>query len=378
MKKILIVSTDVINDLEDSLKLMEFFDKEIINDNKIIFTSRDERKLEILKTKLSEKNYKFIHRDKIIKRLKEKKDFSNYFIVIGNREADMFMASSNKLFYIVPKWCKKFDEKAIRYGIKVSTVGKLEKLINIIHNQNSWFYRLDLDEKTTILSLTSANTYGTHSDEEIKMINGFRNFLKKGNKSYYEVLLYHFLAAISNKAEFRDIKDWGIFPSSSTELNNDMWIFKEKARELMNGRKKEPIFIRHTPTWKSHESKKLGKDRLPCDRHFNTIIVHEKYRNKLRGRTVCIFDDYLDNGTSFEASRNLLLKEGVEKIFFVSLGRFYRFRTTDQYCQQNYLIDGNLYKEGYKYKLLDCNWHEGEFDYKAVDEIENLHDIIFK
>lgn len=374
MKKIIIFSTDVYTDLSSDEKInfkniiQKFRDK----GNIIIFTSRDNRKEALLDGINVYNNNYFIIRDKLKNMIKEKLENSNYFVVVGNREADLFMAASNKLFYIVPKWCENIEGKVKNYGIKVGNLVALQKLIDIIENQNSWFYRLDLDKQTTILSLTSANTKGLHSNEELDMINGFRAYLKSGNKKYSTVLLCHFLASISNNIEFREIKDWSIMPSSGVDLNRDMILFKEKARELMNGRKKENIFIRHTATWKSHEAWKNGGDRMPCDRHFETIKLNNYYKGKLKGRTVCVFDDYLTKGTTFETARNLLKKEKVKKIFFVSLGKFGR-----EYLHQNYELQGDLYNKNYKYKLINREYQQGIFNQIAVEEIENLHDIIF-
>lgn len=375
MKKIIIFSTDVYTDLSSDEKInfkniiQKFRDK----GNIIIFTSRDNRKEALLDgINVYNNNNYFIIRDKLKNMIKEKLENSNYFVVVGNREADLFMAASNKLFYIVPKWCENIEGKVKNYGIKVGNLVALQKLIDIIENQNSWFYRLDLDKQTTILSLTSANTKGLHSNEELDMINGFRAYLKSGNKKYSTVLLCHFLASISNNIEFREIKDWSIMPSSGVDLNRDMILFKEKARELMNGRKKENIFIRHTATWKSHEAWKNGGDRMPCDRHFETIKLNNYYKGKLKGRTVCVFDDYLTKGTTFETARNLLKKEKVKKIFFVSLGKFGR-----EYLHQNYELQGDLYNKNYKYKLINREYQQGIFNQIAVEEIENLHDIIF-
>lgn len=171
--------------------------------------------------------------------------------------------------------------------------------------------------------------------EELKMVQGFRAYLKADEKEYSGALLAHFLAGISNNIEFRDIRAWGIMPYSGTKLNEDMLLFKDKAREMMRGIKKEPIFIRHTETWKSHDLWKNGSDRLSYDRHFETIIINPIYKKYLKGKIVCIFDDYLTNGTTFETARNLLIKVGVNKIFFVSLGRFGK-----NYSQQNYELTG--------------------------------------
>ncbi|MDP4144175.1 MAG: phosphoribosyltransferase [Bacillota bacterium] len=379
MNKIIVFSTDSYTDLtnEGKTHFASMLDRLIINGDKVLFTAKYDSKVDVLKgINIDGKNILFRNRNGVKALLKQNEAKKHYFIVVGNREHDLFMASANKLFYIVPNWCSNFDERVLNYGVKVNNLSKLEKLINVIENQSKWFYRLDLDEKTTVLSLTNANSFTTRSAEEKEMIDGFRSVLKYGDKQYYEVLLYHFLAAISNNAEFREINDWAIFPSSGLNLNEDMWEFKEKARELMNGRKKQPILLRHTKTWKSHESYKYNKDRLPCDRHFDSIVINNIYKDKLEGRTICVFDDYLTNGTSFEAARNLLIKEGAKKIFFVSLGKFHR-NSSQQYLQQNYSIKGDVCSSGYSYRLLDSKWHKGSFDNEAITEIEQLHNIMF-
>ena len=155
---------------------------------------------------------------------------------------------------------------------------------------------------------------------------------------------------MANNEEFKGIQDWSIFPSSGTDLNKDMWEFKERTIWLKDGRKSEPIFIRHTATYKSHEHKST---RLPCDRYFDTIKLNDKYKGKLNGRVVCVLDDYLTNGTSFEIARNLLLKSGVTKIFFVSLVSYYKTRECNHYFRQDEDIKGDVYSsKGYTYKKI--------------------------
>ena len=372
MKKTIIFSTDAYTDLDDQsrLEFRNILQEAITNGHKIIFTARDARKQQLLRNiTIDNKNIFFIDRDNVKSKIRTNSGKQQYFIVVGNREQDLFMAAANKLFYIVPHWCKNYDSPVLQYGIKVQNLHGLKMLIDVIDNQNSWYYRLDLDEQTTILSLTSANTFGDHSVEERKMIDGFKSYLKDSEKPMEIILLCHFLAAISNNPEFREIKDWAIMPSSGIKLNEDMWKFKEKARELMNGRKKEPIFIRHTATFKSHDPKN-AVFRLPCDRHFDTIMLNDKYKGKLKDRTVCVFDDYLTNGTTFETARNLLKKEKVKKIFFVSLGRFGK-----RYIKQDYELEGDLFRKGYKYSFQLRMNMGGLINNNAISEIEHLHDI---
>ncbi|HFE9685159.1 TPA: hypothetical protein ACGA33_000885 [Clostridium perfringens] len=375
MKKIFIISVDTYIDSGMDRAILKQYLIEMKEDgHDIIFTARyNDRAKEI--RDLLDIGFKFKNRDLLKSNIKNKDISIENIIFIGNKDYDLYMAAANKSFFIVPTWCNVVQEKADRYGLKIDCVENLKKVIAIILNQKRWFYELKVDEKTTMLALTSANTKGMHSNEEIELINGFREYLKEGGYRYYRVLLYHFLAGIVNRPEFREIQDWSIIPSSGVELNREMLLFKEKARYLMNGRKEENIFIRHTKTLKSHENYKYGFDRVPCDRHFDTIMLNPIYKGKLRGRVVCVFDDYSTNGTSFEVARNLLLKEKVKKIYFVSLGKF-GFRLP--YIKQTYTIEGDLYTpKGYKYDLNERYNIYGEVNREAISEIENLYKIIY-
>lgn len=380
MLKNIIISIDSYSDLENKDDYFDWINELAEEGRIIVFVARDDNRKQELTPKLGykwHKNVKYSNRQKLRDNINNSKIEINSFIVVGNKDKDMQFAATNKLFYINPKWCKDIQFGAAKYGMPVRNLNGLKKAIKIIENQNNWFFELDVDDKTKVLSLMSANDLGVHSEEELELIRGFRNFLKAGDYRYYSVLLYHFLAGISNRKEFREIQDWAIVPSSGTELNNEMWLFKERARWLMNGRKPEALFKRHTQTLKSHESYKNGVDRIPCDRHFDTIILNEKYKGKLRNRVVCIFDDYSTNGTSFEVVRNLLLKEGVKKIYCVSLGKFGYDRQPFYY--QNYELTGNLFDKGYQYRLIsreNINY-KASINRDALTEIEKLYNIIY-
>ncbi len=367
-------TNDIYENVEDMIQEL------IDNGYEFVVYSHDNIKLNLVKCRLSKYNgiyYKTRDEFKnILKNNKDKYHFPSSLIIISCIKEDMHYAATYNLILINPLWVINPDKEALKYGIPMRTPKDIIKLLNIIVNQKTWFYKLKLDEKTTVLSLTSANTFGySHSDEEKEIINGFYRVLKENDKKYFNVLLYHFLAGMANNIEFKGIQDWAIFPSSGTDLNEDMWEFKERARWLKNGRKKEPIFIRHTKTYKS---RKNPSTRLPCDRHFDTIKLNDKYKGKLKGRVVCVLDDYLTNGTSFETARNLLLKEGVAKIFFVSLGRYYKTRECDHYFRQDYDIKGDVYSpKGYIYQKTNGEWLEGSFDYGAIKEIESLYEIIY-
>lgn len=186
-----------------------------------------------------------------------------------------------------------------------------------------------------------------------------------------KVLLFTSIA-IAHDTDFREVQDWAVAPSSSRLPNQIMEELKEHVRWMMNGRKPAPIFIRHTGTSKSRfDGPQRQMDMNYCQKHFRSIRVNEAYRGKLRGRVVCVFDDYLTHGNTFEALRNLLVACGVKKIIFVSIGKFMR-SNENAYAQKLFSIDGDVHRVNYNATFNGVVHHFVSIDIAAKRSLGDL------
>lgn len=86
---------------------------------------------------------------------------------------------------------------------------------------------------------------------------------------------------------------------------------------------------------------------MGADYEFDTLRINPEFKQKIErlkkeGRfKVCIFDDYMTHGNTFNAVRNLLKHLGADKIIFVSLGNFsHPFRKKTIKLQVMFLILG--------------------------------------
>lgn len=384
MKKILIVSLDVIEDLEgESKKELIGSLKNIAEDGNIIcFISHDYRRLRTVQKLYGDisSNFKFKTRREIREKIEPNK--SNYFMVLGNVDQDLILAANKKLLFLCPTWVKCIEDKAKKYGIPIKTSEQLVHIIKTVNNQNVWYASYKLDNQTTIISLMDgAYGYYAKSSEERQMIKNFEDVLKKGKKtSYFEILQYHFLAAISNDNNiFNDVSTWCIFPSSSTTLSPMMMEFKERVRYMRSSREpsntiQNNLFIRHSAVEKSHEQGSEIREAKAAGLHFGSIMLDPAYSNKIKNKTVCIFDDYLNYGNSFEACRHLLLKAGVKNMVFVTFGKFRK-----PYLHQHWGISGDVFSDTYtatnKIIVKRIQHREFEIDEAAKVEVENLHRI---
>ncbi|MFB2515531.1 phosphoribosyltransferase [Lysinibacillus sp. OTC-L20] len=372
MSKTIVFPTATLKDRNNKLYdgIKELVNKLHEDGDKIIIMSHDHSKILDIKEEFDfvEVAYRWKVRELM------KGDDIGEFILVGSNEDDLRITASTKSALIVPKWSdtQEIDKK---YGVRVPSPQSLIKVLEIIKNQKEWFYELDIDENAKVYALTSANSKGSITQSEKEIVEGFRDALKNGKKKYFKVLQLHFLASLIHNPIFKEVDIWSIMPSSGTGVNEDIWALKERARLLMGKKLSDPLFIRHTAIQKSHYIQNQ-KDRLYCDRHFLSININPDYRKKIKGKVVCILDDYLTNGTSFETLKNLLMKAGAKKVIFVSLGRFRR-SSGIEYFKQDYKLSGDVFDTDYIFELIDKEDIYGKYNEQAREEIKALYDIIY-
>lgn len=385
MNKVVLLSLDVIDDLYGTTSFDKFIEclNIIIDEGNIVaFVSHDTSRLKKAKENYGKYNtdYIYIPRSKLTDLIS--KLGKNYFILIGNRDQDFINAVNNKMLYLCPSWTKEVEEKAKKYGIRTYNEKQFLEVIKTVNNQNTWYSSCELEDGSIVLSLMDgAYKYYSKSQKEKEMIENFEKVLKEGKRTtYFDILLYHFLAAISNDNDiFNNVNIWSIFPSSSCELNQEMFEFKEKVRYMTKVREpqKNMIFrnllIRHTSVPKSRNTSSNIRYEEGAAKHLDSIHLNPEYKKRITGSTVCVFDDFLNYGNSFETVRNLLKHAGAKKVILVSLGKFRK-----PYIYQEYDITGDVYANNFTYKLkkrYDIYHSNFKLNDSAKDEVENLHRI---
>lgn len=301
-------------------------------------------------------------------------------IFIGPKNVDMYNATHFKLLYLCSMWSNKIEDKAKTYGTKVYSFKELIEVLKILNIHNNFYYTLKVDDKTTVHALTSANTWNV-SESENKIISIFKKTLKEGNQQYLSAVMLYLISTLMDNDELKNVDIWGIMPSSGTAINDDLNTIKDHCRFLTGNKLNQDLLIRHTPTEKSHYTPKIKRLEIGAKKHLKTIHINPYFKNKIKGKTVCIIDDYLTNGISFEAIRNLLEKAGASKIFLIAIGR-YRSKDSQgkgNYQKEDYTLSDDIYTTNIQYELnnrdgdFGCN---GAYNESARKCFEKLNQIL--
>ena len=398
MQKILFCNLDLLKkqfpDFDNSTlketrdSFLEYVDELCSDDeNQIYFISRNQQDLDSAEKFFTAKGYKNFNyrvRAKVRDFVNKHKAKNNYFVFISGKEVDFHLAVQTKSLFIDPTWIPT-EPKTEYYGVHVDTPAQLDKFIRTLNNQDSWYAQLEIEPNVTALSLMDArHKYGARNENERDMIKHFEELLKDGtSRNYFDILLYHFLAGMTNSTLFDDIELFGMIPSSSCALNQDIFKFMTQVRYIKGKRLPknkmdyENLLRRGTPKLKAHMlPDQSSRASMGGIHEFNTLFINPEYKEKINklkkeGRfNVIIFDDYMTHGNTFNAVRNLLKKLGANKIIFVSLGNFGRpFQKID------YTISGDVYNPGYSYAQTSSNTKYLSYDSNAKKEISDLYDI---
>ncbi|MBZ4190732.1 phosphoribosyltransferase [Niabella beijingensis] len=354
-------------------------DRFIENDeNVVVVVSVHQDRLELIPNKFNPYNIRGQLRGspKLIELLTEELELEPQdIIILGCKDEDVHQAANSKLLLLRALYAKpnNADSKIYskRYGIGIKNAEKLELFFTLFADfLGSWYYELVVSPKMTIYALTDAGTINKKIDE-VLAVNKFKRCLKEGDRKNRGAYVVYFLVSM-----YLIIKDlnlvsyWSIYPSSGLGENEDLDFFKTKASQLFKGTVKEPILVRTKESRKRHLKSRDTRIKEGCDVQFDTIILNPYYRYKLKGKVICVIDDFTTYGTSAETARILLEQAGVKKIVFICMGKFGR-----EYYKYDYELTGDIFGK-YSYKKKNRMALSGSFKREAnaafIESISHL------
>ena len=265
----------------------------------------------------------------------------NDIIVLAANDGDARMCWNNNLLMLSARWIQRnHGNKGIfEYGISLDDPGELndfvERFIGVSHD---YYYSLDIpNTQTWMYSLTKANTMGNVSQSQVALRTKMREQLKDNRHAQLELAQYFIVAMYAKLDILKDIDYWTVYPSSQAgEYNEILLSLKEDLRLLYKKRAHPEILVRHTTCPKRHKRNLSVQQR--CDSQFETLHLDSRYRDKLKGKVICILDDFTTTGSSCEVARHLLTTQGAEKVIFITMGKF-----SHRYTQFDYTIEGDVF-----------------------------------
>ncbi|MER8096488.1 hypothetical protein [Streptomyces goshikiensis] len=119
-----------------------------------------------------------------------------------------------------------------------------------------------------------------------------------------------------------------VYPSSKKgKVSEQLQGYLDKAASLFHGYYREDLLVRTVDApdtslerWKASQGRPA--EEVTIATQARTVHLGERYRGKLAGKTVVIFDDFTTHGMSLEWARLLLNAAGVERIIMLTVGKY--------------------------------------------------------
>lgn len=282
----------------------------------------------------------------IIKDLKKK---GALFGLIGIVKEDAIFAFNCKIPLFNPEKLISgrvvISDKVKKYGLPIIEFQNVVDCLKAFDIHKGNYFHMCFKNNFSVISLNNANRY-YRPEEEVRVKQIFETNLK-GDKSVIDqrillLLLFHLISEVTTNPYFDRIDYWGTFPSSKPDNTvTSVSFLKEAVRVLIGGKptKGPEILIRQMPMKSKHDSSGTLRLINKSDKDFDTLIVNPALIDEIKGKVICIIDDYITNGYSAEAAKHLLFAAGAKEVIFLSFGKFGR-----KYHSTNYEIKGNVSK----------------------------------
>ncbi|EHC2216166.1 phosphoribosyltransferase [Listeria monocytogenes] len=327
-----------------------------------------------------EKKIVFIDRSTSTKEaIIELKQKGTLIAVIGFVDEDAIFAFNCRLPLFNPEKLLSLgsntSEKVKKYGLPITRFQNVIDCFRAFDIHEGNYFEMHIDDQYSVISLNNANTH-YQPVEEARIKEIFEANLKGNEFSRDQrillILLFHLINEVTSNSYYQDVDYWGTFPSSKPDnTETSISFLKEAVRVIVNGgpRTGPEILIRHT-AMKSKHTSGLSRLQQKCNTDFDTLEINDSLVNRIKGKVICIIDDYITNGYSAESAKHLLLSAGAKKVIFLSIGKF-----GSKYFLTNYDLDETNHKFIGE-ELFQGNSKGNYYDKYNDNEILNFTDLV--
>lgn len=253
----------------------------------------------------------------------------NEILYLGDTNQDMWEANNEDVLLLRADWST--HQKKTEYGIGFAFPNRVVRAVNTFFlKENLWYFSLDASD-----DFGTPVHYRSLLNPETAKIKGVRDLLKLNvkNPNLEKHLNMHLLASTNLEGLYLPDANGKkpiicLYPGHDViQQTGTLDLLAKISKRLFNGVEFMPnLIIRHKKAIKSAFARNRG-EIVEFENQLSTIKLNSKYRDKIIGRRILVFDDFTTEGLGFETARNFLFNAGAVEVFCISAGK-YGYETT--------------------------------------------------
>ncbi|WP_182907560.1 hypothetical protein [Microbispora sp. H13382] len=195
----------------------------------------------------------------------------------------------------------------------------------------SWSHRLDQDHWSLRSLLPASATLPSTSPARwfaLQDVFTYDKTIKINNDDARDVLMLFVLANAYLEGLIPANPYICVYPGSKKgKVSAQLKDYLDKAAKLFHGYYRDDLLVRmvdapDTSIERARARRQGGTADVSIATQATTVHLGPKYRGKLKGKTVVVFDDFTTHGMSLEWARLLLAAAGVGRIVMLTVGKY--------------------------------------------------------
>ncbi len=248
----------------------------------------------------------------------------NQLLYVGDSDKDMWTASHARVVYVHAGW----SAPPSQYGLQAAAPGWVPAVVeHIFRKRHRWFWTVDTKDRNGNRVRKMALIDGDGAGRAGLKIDLLSTFKHSGTPCVGPMLLkdfvmLHLVASIYEEGLHDEAGWWTTYPGHAGKLNTVMGDFLDVAAKLFRRKYQGELFVRHAPAVTSTEAYHRGDLVEALDNQLTTVHLNPALREKLKGQSVLIIDNFLTRGPTTETARNMLLAAGAPDVTAVAIGKY--------------------------------------------------------
>ncbi len=253
-------------------------------------------------------------------------------LYIGVTNLDWRTAINAGVFYLHAGWRSKIPPGTTSI-VAHSPSDVMKFLDHFLVRPPRWSFRLDDPANGFYLrallpaSATLPST-SPRSSFSLQDVFTYDRDIRVGDTSARNLLMLHVLSSCYVEGLLGRNTIFCTYPSSKIgQYSSQIEEYVRPAASLVHGYYRNDLLIRETeaPDTSLVRVRARSEGRIPdvsIATQASTVRLGDKYRGKLGGKRVIVFDDFTTSGMSLEWARNLLLAAGASNVVTLTIGKY--------------------------------------------------------
>lgn len=210
------------------------------------------------------------------------------------------------------------------YGIPVDNPTEFALYLEAYCMQNQPFFGWQCVVPSSSLEIYAL--IGQHGDmgltKPLKSLLKDKQPVSVGSKknSFGRILFHYFLSQSYLSGLIQNVDYVSVYPGHGKNSQNKILAqYSEILPKILRNKYLSDLLIRHTDANPSHFTRNANRNIYD---QLSTVMLNEKYRDKIVGKRVLVLDDFTTSGNSLETARVLLLKASAASMTGIAFAKY--------------------------------------------------------